>query len=125
MRKIKFRAWNKKTKEFVYTGIDYVIYENHMCENNYGDFIRLTDLETPEQFTGLHDKNGVEIWEGDRVVFQFCQTRYNAIVKYDIKNARYILNLYEYHDSNVGLNELDGKNYYLEVIGNIHEEGKK
>jgi len=61
VREIKFRAWDKKEKvmdePFNLYSIGYVNGENGYDAKYY---ILL-------QFTGLHDKNGKEIWEGDIV----------------------------------------------------------
>jgi len=119
MREIKFRGKDKESGLWVYGSL--WVQSEHSILIHSEDGWNIVCPETVGQFTGLYDKNGKEIYEGDVVEFQFCQTKYKAIVEYDNKNARFHLNLYEYYSTIRGINELDGKNYFLEVIGNIHD----
>ena len=79
MREIKFRAWLPSIKKMTY---------NHPLEELLGWNLNITDSETPIwlQYTGLKDKNGKEIYEGDvlniyqygHVVAEFAEGCYGA-----------------------------------------------
>jgi uncharacterized phage protein (TIGR01671 family) len=67
MRELKFRAWWPDVKELVYFGNPEIICDTEnkwgiFFEAKYNVFLGQCDVE---QFTGLHDKNGKEIYEGD------------------------------------------------------------
>lgn len=87
----------------------------------------VVDESTLGQFTGLTDKNGGRIWEGDLV-------RYEAIVKTDSEgNNAFFIGSIEYWSGSVGCGwrYKSGRStmmiktshpWRMEVIGNIHEE---
>ena len=120
MREIKFRAWDKKCIEVYGTGMSYGEHEyfddmlafrfNHFESDNPSEIIY-------EQFTGLRDKNGKEIYEGDIVRWDINQSHPIGIVDYIDSYGGYDLkNIYDdYHVCNDW-----GRGEY-EVVGNIHE----
>jgi uncharacterized phage protein (TIGR01671 family) len=65
MREIKFRAWEKSLKEMI--PVDDIAF--HMKENiinSKGAWRTFSEIALM-QYTGIKDKNGVEIYEGDVV----------------------------------------------------------
>jgi len=120
-REIKFRAWNKQRKEmFEVANIDFK--EKKVTLTN--GIIRLPSVNFNDtelmQYTGLKDRNGKEIYEGDIVLIKLDETStwYKTVVGF--KKGAFIANLIDKEDYvyifHHGFTDDD-----FEIIGNVYE----
>ncbi len=120
MRKIKFRAWDRVENKFVIGFIKFYTNNGKLCFENETGIVcmSLSNRIVLEQYTGLKDKNGKEIYEGDIVKSGMnCKNEwieYNAIIKWDDIFGMWIQYICEINDEQM-------MDVPCEVIGNIHE----
>ena len=148
MREIKFRGLTPKD-EWIIGDLAKLMHENNLCimpksyfgtrdfgeEDEKGNPIIQNELaiggfisvvkETVGQFTGLKDKNGKEIYEGDIIRYptlyetpEMCNTEYsNDIIVFE--NGGFYLG--QYNEETLLYCEMISYDGNFEVIGNIHE----
>lgn len=126
MRDILFRAWDKVNKDIIeIDGMNlyiaenkiYEVYEQSFAYQCYMEKKDVSERYIPLQFTGLKDKNGKEIYEGDIVIrtynFISDENPFIGVVMFDkcrfwIDNLSYKVPLFKEFDD-------------IGVIGNIYK----
>lgn len=118
MREIKFRVWNIDEYISLNKAIhdDIVVIQQPSSSNDSLIEINWEGVEL-EQFTGMHDKNGVPIYEGDIVSGYVHFPEVNYIVCYN--SSDYSCGFKCKQSDGAGVIDVWYKG--LTVIGNIHQ----
>lgn len=118
MREIKFRAWDRfKQRWSNYKINDGTVY--FMDKNTgvwYGSYNKRYKDFNLMQYTGLEDKNGKEIYEGDILFESFGERYYKVIFENGSFRAEFKGDFEEY-----SFDLIDVVAQGCEVVGNIYE----
>ena len=122
MRDIKFRAWDKKDRvirdvvgmSFYHDSVSVDIEHGRYLQDDVSRFELM-------QFTGLKDKNGTKIYEGDILTTDLSRP-YLAV---EFRNGAFMFQCHDngkdYYDFMTATYENSNFTKYHEVIGNIYE----
>ena len=127
-REIKFRGKRLANDEWCYGSL--LVWANGECtileksDSSNAVWKREIDPNTVGQFTGLYDKNGKEIYEGD-ILMYIGQREDNKGRKYlrkvSFKNGSFCMSVPEYNIYSCLNNHIVNRKLNWEVIGNIYD----
>ena len=124
MRTIKFRTWDKVNKHWIYGCLKGAFFDCSLNADGIPSeepetFLENLFISDWQQFTGLHDKNGKEIYEGDLI----------KLFSGKITEVRYVSAHFYLHPTIEEIEEYDDipeMNYanevHFEIIGNVYED---
>ena len=111
MREIKFKAWDKLNKDMF--NVESINFQERRVYKNTVSYRKFEDIDLM-QYTGLKDKNGKEIYEGDIVTLH--NGKYKVI--FNTEEARFVLRDDEFE---MNIPFTNNNNERMEVLGNVYE----
>lgn len=125
IRELKFRAWFEFTDKYIKKELvcgkplipalhKVFYYTSDFFEDTWVSMSDYKHEPIVEQYVGLKDKNGNEIYEGDILMFK----GYYCVVVYRQMDCSFIL---ENDDDEICASMWKDEREFMEVVGNIHE----
>lgn len=140
MRTIKFRIWDDILKILYTPELDAEIVNLWEVPKLQGGVLKMREGIMVMQFTGLTDKNGKEIYEGDILEFRrgynYSNNKPSFIAPVQFENGAFTIDILHSNLSKcngdyynwglacgwtLGTKSIHNSNGTIEVIGNIHE----
>jgi len=133
MREIAFRAWNIEQRRMWYAvecAYDYIVGHEHPLNDedavpatHFAEILGTPDTWIPMQFTGLLDKNGVEIYESDviEIIWEWDGKRTIHEVYWGGEYPAFDLRPTTGDESNNLHSLMVCRENEIAVIGNIHQ----
>jgi uncharacterized phage protein (TIGR01671 family) len=124
MKELKFRIWSKRVNQYI--DIDTSNYDFSLNEL----FYELQKNHVVQQFTGLKDVNGKDIYEGDIIRYEYPEQPRYSRKGYENPNLPDNMSVIRWtregEDNHPGFRvyDLNGQGGKIEVIGNIFENSE-
>ena len=117
----KFRAWDKKLKKMF--EVSFIDFDTKLVGLNIDLEIIIFDFEDIilMQSTGLKDKNGKEVFEGDILAFETDKGILNVNIYWDSKHALFMFKSEKYKEEELLAELVENNTYPFEIAGNIYE----
>lgn len=118
----KFRMWNRITSQLhLVDGLYFNDKEaEYVDDDNVLRFIGFKNIELM-QSTGLKDKNGKEIFEGDILACKTDDKVINLNVFWDEEHALFMFESKKYNEQEPLAELVENNTYPFEIIGNVYE----
>ena len=121
-RQLKFRVWDTKNKQFLSQSSEYYhIGDVTGIPYTLNEILNKLDRFVVQQFTGLKDSKGVEIYEGDIIRGKFHDTGYHGHL--ETLNSEVVW-IERYASFNIGIEEWRYSGEPVTIIGNIFENSE-
>lgn len=123
----KFRAYDNGSLTRMYQPDEVMVCDGNIWiideDDVAGSWIVNNDLNLM-QSTGLYDKNGKEIFEGDILGVDTDEEIVNLNIYWDSKHALFMFESKKYNEKDLLAELVEDNTYPFEIIGNIYENSK-